>query len=80
LARLAATVERAGLSPAGIPHESYRNREFYVMRTDAYDRFCTRLKQRFARQQIARMLGVAGFGDIRFSDRVPYWCVVGRKQ
>ena len=80
LARLAAIVERAGLSPAGIPLESYRNREFYVMRTDAYDRFCTRLEQRFTRQQIAQMLEIAGFGDIRFSDRVPYWCAVGRKR
>jgi SAM-dependent methyltransferase len=80
LARLAAIVERAGLSPAGIPLESYRNREIYVMRTDAYDRFCTRLEQRFTRQQITQMLEVAGFGNIHFSERVPYWCAVGRKR
>ena len=80
LARLAAIVERAGLSPAAIPLESYRGRGFYVMRTDAYDRFCTRLEQRFTRQQIAQMLEAAGFGDIQFSDRVPYWCAVGRKR
>ena len=80
LARLAAIVECAGLSPAGIPLESYRNRDFYVMRTDAYDRFCTRLEQRFTRQQIAQMLEAAGFGDIQFSDRIPYWCAVGRKR
>jgi SAM-dependent methyltransferase len=80
LARLAALVERAGLSPASIPLESYRNRAFYVMRTDAYDRFCTRLEQRFTRQQIAQMMDVAGFGEIHFSDRVPYWCAVGGKR
>jgi ubiquinone/menaquinone biosynthesis C-methylase UbiE len=79
LARFAAIVERAGLSPAAIPLESYRHRKFYVMRTDAYDRFCTRLEQRFRRQQIERMLTDAGFDEIRFSDAVPYWCAVGNK-
>jgi len=80
LARLAAMVERAGLSPAVLPLESYRNRDFYVMRTDAYDRFCTRLEQRFTRAEIQEMLTEAGFGEISFSDEVPYWCAVGRKR
>jgi SAM-dependent methyltransferase len=80
LARLAAVVERFGFSPAGLPLESYRHRAFYVMRTDAYDRFCTKLEQRFSRLQIGEMLTAAGFGDIRFSERVPYWCAVGFKR
>ena len=80
LARLAAIVERAGFSPSAIPLESYRDRKFYVMRTDAYDRFCTRLEQRFTRRQIEEMLTKAGFEGIRFSDTVPYWCAVGKKR
>jgi SAM-dependent methyltransferase len=80
LARFAALVERVGYSPAAIPLESYRHRKFYVMRTDAYDRFCTRLEQRFTRRQIEQMLIGAGFGEIRFSDTVPYWCAVGKKR
>jgi SAM-dependent methyltransferase len=79
LARLAAVVERAGLPTSAIPLESYRQREFYVMRTDAYDRFCTKLERRFTRRQIETMLVDAGFGEICFSDTVPYWCAVGRK-
>jgi ubiquinone/menaquinone biosynthesis C-methylase UbiE len=79
LARFAALVERAGFSPAAIPLESYRHREFYVMRTDAYDRFCTTLEQRFTRRQMEQMLTGAGFDEIRFSDTVPYWCAVGKK-
>src|SRR6202023_1726920 len=79
LARVAALVERAGFSPAAIPLESYRHRKFYVMRTDAYDRFCTRLERRFTRRQIEGMLRGAGFDGIRFSDAVPYWCAVGKK-
>jgi ubiquinone/menaquinone biosynthesis C-methylase UbiE len=80
LARFAALVERAGFSPAAIPLESYRHRKFYVMRTDAYDRFCTTLEQRFTRQQIEQMLAGAGFGAISFSDTVPYWGAVGKKR
>jgi ubiquinone/menaquinone biosynthesis C-methylase UbiE len=80
LARFAALVERAGFSPALIPLEYYRNRKFYVMRTDAYDRFCTRLEHRFTRCQIKQMLTNAGFDEIRFSDTVPYWCAVGKKR
>jgi SAM-dependent methyltransferase len=80
LARFAAIVERAGISPAAIPLESYRHRKFYVMRTDAYDRFCTSLEQRFTRSQIEQMLTAAGFDGIRFSDKVPHWCAVGKKR
>ena len=79
LARLAALVERAGFSTSAVPLESYRHRELYVMRTDAYDRFCTKLEQRFTRRQIESMLLDAGFGEICFSNAVPYWCAVGRK-
>jgi SAM-dependent methyltransferase len=79
IARFAALVERAGCSTSAIPLESYRHRELYVMRTDAYDRFCTKLERRFTRRQIEAMLVEAGFGQISFSDSVPYWCAVGRK-
>jgi SAM-dependent methyltransferase len=80
LARLAAIVERLGLPSSHIPLEAYRHRAFYVMRTDAYDRFCTRLEQRFSRKQIEGMLLSAGFHEIQFSDEVPYWVAVGRKR
>lgn len=80
LARLAALVERIGFSAAALPLESYKHRAFYVMRTDAYDRFCTRLEQRFTRVEIDEMLSSAGFENIRFSETVPYWCAVGIKR
>jgi hypothetical protein len=80
LARIAALVQRAGLSTALIPLEAYRDRRFYVMRTDAYDQFCTSLEKRFTREQIKRMLLDAGFDGIRFSEEVPFWCAVGLKR
>ena len=80
LARFAALLERTEISSKMVPLQAYRDRDFYVMRTDAYDRFCTRLEQRFTRQQIERMLLGAGFEEIRFSDESPFWCAVGWKR
>jgi ubiquinone/menaquinone biosynthesis C-methylase UbiE len=79
LARMARLLERAGRLPAAWPLAYYRDRSFYVMRTDAFDRFCTRLERRFTRPQIEAMLQAAGFSRIRFSDREPYWCAVAIK-
>lgn len=80
LTRVALLAERLGKNPNAIPLSWYRDKSFYVMRTDAYDRFCTRLEQRFTRAQIADMLTRAGLSDIRFLEREPYWCAVGLKR
>ncbi len=80
LARGARLLERFGISPQALPLSWYRDKSFYVMRTDAYDRFCTRLEKRFNKNQIHQMLTGAGFEQIRFSDREPFWCAVGIKR
>jgi ubiquinone/menaquinone biosynthesis C-methylase UbiE len=80
LARAARLLSRSGISADALPLCYYADKSFYVMRTDAYDRFCTRLEKRFTRSEIENMLRDAGFGEIRFSDAVPFWCVVGVKQ
>jgi ubiquinone/menaquinone biosynthesis C-methylase UbiE len=80
LARAALLLERLGTLPDSWPLAYYRKREYYVMRTDALDRFGTRLEQRFSRQEIKTMLQSAGFTDIRFSDTQPFWCAVGIKK
>jgi ubiquinone/menaquinone biosynthesis C-methylase UbiE len=77
LARIAALAERCGVSPQPMPLAFYRKASFYTMRTDALDRFGTRLEQRFSADQIRSMLHEAGLENIRFSDRPPYWCAVG---
>ncbi len=79
LARAARLFEKTGLPARDFPLAFYRDKSFYVMRTDAYDRFCTRLEKRFSRAQIADMLQRAGLRDIRFSEAEPYWCAVGIK-
>jgi ubiquinone/menaquinone biosynthesis C-methylase UbiE len=79
LARAARLLSRLGRSPRALPLSYYADKSFYVMRTDAYDRFCTRLEKRFTRPEIEAMLKHAGFVDIGFSDSEPFWCAVGIK-
>ena len=74
LARLALGLERIRQLPANWPLAYYRDKAFYVMRTDALDRFGTRLERRFTRAQITAMLEASGLTDICFSDEPPYWC------
>ena len=80
LARSAQLLERAGRLPGSWPLAAYRNRPFSMMRTDALDRFGTRLEKRFTRAEIEGMLARTGFEKPRFSDRVPFWlaCAVRR--
>jgi SAM-dependent methyltransferase len=79
LARTALAAERLGLDHDKIPLASYRNRSLYSMRTDALDRFGTRLEHRFRRDEIAAMMGRAGLAELAFSECPPYWCAIGRR-
>lgn len=80
LARTARTLESLGLSVANFPLSAYRNREFYTMRTDALDRFGTRLEQRFTRDQIASMMEEAGLERVSFADGFVQWIAIGYKK
>lgn len=79
LGRLAALVAKTGTPVGNFPLAYYRDKSFYVMRTDALDRFGTRLEKRFRRDQIVTMLKNAGFDNIRFSNKEPFWCAVAKK-
>jgi len=76
LARASFFLEKCGLNVANIPLSAYRNRSFYTMRTDALDRFGTRLEQRFTKNEINKMMETAGLENITFSKNT-YWCAVG---
>src|SRR5271169_2455901 len=80
LARMPALFEKFGLRPRSWPLSYYRHRTLYVMRTDAFDRFCTRLERRFTRAQISDMLRAAGFESILFSEIEPYWVALAIKR
>lgn len=80
LAQLANAVERLGGDCTDVPLSAYRSLSFYSMRTDALDRFGTRLEQRFTRKQIEAMMSQAGLANLRFSEQEPFWVAVGNRQ
>jgi ubiquinone/menaquinone biosynthesis C-methylase UbiE len=80
LANAAKAFEKRGVNVSSWPLSFYRTRSFYTMRTDALDRFGTRLEQRFTASEIQHMMEQAGLGEILFSQAAPYWCAVGRKR
>jgi ubiquinone/menaquinone biosynthesis C-methylase UbiE len=76
-ARLARLAEEGGINVSNFPLTAYRRSSFYTMRTDALDRFGTRLEHRFSRVEIEAMMKAAGLSDVRFREGVPYWVAVG---
>ena len=80
LARIALYLGKLNLNVANFPLSSYKNLSFYTMRTDALDRFGTRLEQRFTRKEIKNMMENAGLEHIKFSNSKPFWVAVGYKK
>ena len=80
VARTCKLLESLGVSVRHMPLSMYRNRSFYTMRTDALDRFGTRLEHRFTRTEITKMLVDADCDDIRFSNCEPFWCVCATRK
>jgi ubiquinone/menaquinone biosynthesis C-methylase UbiE len=80
ITRVALIAEKLGADVSNFPLSPYRRLSFYTMRTDALDRFGTRLEHRFTREEIRAMMQRCGLGDVRFREGVPYWVACGIKQ
>ena len=80
LARTYRLLETIGIAPQNWPLRDYAHASFYTMRTDALDRFGTRLEQRFSREQIVELLETAGFQGVRFSEKPPFWTAVATRK
>lgn len=80
IAKFAWFAEKIGIDVSNFPLTWYRNEPFYILRTDALDRFGTRLEQRFTKEEITRMLEETGFQNIKFSNREPFWTVLAYKE
>ncbi len=74
LSRAAKLLERAGANVGNLLLSAYRNNAFYALRTDALDRFGTRLEQRFSRAEIKDMMEQSGLTRVD----EPYWVACGR--
>jgi ubiquinone/menaquinone biosynthesis C-methylase UbiE len=61
------------------PLSFYRDRSFYMLRTDARDRFGTRLEKRYTQPEMRVLMEQAGLRDVRFQSRAPYWTALGYK-
>ena len=79
MARFALVCEKIGINVTNFPLSDYRKKSFYFMKTDALDRFGTRVEKRFSKGEIQSMLLEAGFKDIRFSENAPFWVSISRK-
>ncbi len=80
LAKTSLFLEKLGANVKNMPLSQYRDLPFYTMRTDALDRFGTRLEKRFTKMEIFKMLDKAGLEKIIFSNEMPYWCALGFKK
>lgn len=80
LARMALVAEKLGVDVRNFPLGAYRSLSFYTMRTDALDRFGTRLEHRFSRERIKGIMESAGLEQIRFREAEPFWCAIGYRQ
>ena len=80
LSRFGLLIEKIGISIHSWPLSAYRNQSLYFMRTDALDRFGTKLEHRFTKKEINNMMTKAGLGHIKFSSHTPFWCAVGIKK
>lgn len=77
LARSALLARRCGANVRHFPLQFYADKPFYVLRTDALDRFGTRLEKRFTRAEIEAMMREAGLVQISFNEHAPFWCALG---
>ena len=80
LSKSSLLLSKLGFNVNSFPLSYYMHQSFYTMRTDALDRFGTRLEQRYTKAEIEEMMKRAGLVDIRFSDSAPFWCAVGYKK
>jgi ubiquinone/menaquinone biosynthesis C-methylase UbiE len=61
------------------PLSYYHDKNFYIMRTDALDRFGTKLEKRYSKKEIQTMMTRSQLNNIKFSKKPPYWVAVGTK-
>ncbi len=79
LARTSLMLEKLGLNVEAFPLSVYRHRSFYVMQTDALDRFGTRLERRFTKAEMKDLMERCDLENIKFSE-TSFWTAVGYKK
>jgi ubiquinone/menaquinone biosynthesis C-methylase UbiE len=80
LSKFSRIIELAGFKVHSIPLSAYRFKSFYTMRTDALDRFGTKLEHRYSKLEIKKMMENSGLENIVFSNSIPFWVALGFKK
>lgn len=80
MAKIAFLLNKVGIKVENLPLAFYRDSTFYTMRTDALDRFGTRLEHRFTKDEVIQMMKECGLGNIAVSNSTPFWCALGYRQ
>ncbi len=62
-----------------LPLSYYADKDFYMVRNDALDRFGTPLEHRFSKTEIQQMMENVGLSDIVFSEQMPYYHAIGKR-
>ncbi len=78
-ARISLLFNLIGFDVFNFPLSDYKNKSLYTMRTDALDRFGTKLERRFSKKDIEELLLNNGFKEVVFSSNMPYWVAFCRK-
>ena len=80
LASISKILSEKGYKTYNIPLNDYKNKSFYFMQTDAFDRFATKIEKRFTKKEITKMMRESGLINIKFSKYTPYWVCIGYKK
>ena len=62
-----------------MPLHGYIDRSFFSIRTDARDRFGTKIEKRISKKKIKRMCEYNNLEEIHFSEKHPYWVFSAKK-
>lgn len=79
VARLSRILDFLRVDVSQIPLSPYRDLSFFTMRTDAFDRLCTPLEQRFSQSEIFSMMKRCKLTRIQFNEGPPFWVAHGIK-
>ena len=79
---LARMFDKLGLKKLALrmPLTAYRYQTWNIIRNDSLDRFGTPLEQRFSKKQVEDIMRACGLVDIKFSDQIPFWHAIGRRE
>ena len=71
LAKLGNLLNSIGIDAKNLPLYDYKDKSFYFMQTDSFDRFSTKIEKRFTKLEIIKMMKIAGLDNINFSQIAP---------